>query len=169
MDRLNRDAVTAIALLLISSVFFWASFDIRQPDYGVLMPSTWPRIIIGVIMFLSLIYLIQSVKQGSDVADNVEVVDREPGIKGFLVYWRNPIICFVLFFGFLLSLPVLGMLIGGVTFVFVLMTALGGWKGRKPLVHLIVALATIGSMWCLFTYGLGVILPTGIIFNPFAL
>ena len=39
MMRLNKDACVAIFLLLACGVLFWASFDIRQPDYGVLMPE----------------------------------------------------------------------------------------------------------------------------------
>jgi hypothetical protein len=37
-----------------------ASFEIREPDYGVLSPAAWPRIIIIIIGGLSVIYLIQS-------------------------------------------------------------------------------------------------------------
>jgi len=32
-----------------------------------------------------------------------------------------------------------------------------------------VAIVAIGFMWSLFTFGLGVMLPVGEIFNPFAL
>ena len=60
MVSLNRDSVVAIILLFVCGVLFYSSFDIRQPDYGVLMPSTWPRIIIVVLALLSSIYLIQS-------------------------------------------------------------------------------------------------------------
>ncbi len=60
MERLNRDVVIAIVLLVFCGVFFWASFDIRQPDYGVLMPSTWPRVILAVMAFLSMVSLFQS-------------------------------------------------------------------------------------------------------------
>ena len=73
-----------------------------------------------------------------------------------------------MFFAFLISLPVLGMLIGGVSFVFLLLTALGGWAPKQLVVHAVVAVGTIGSMWSLFTFGLGVMLPVGEIFNPFA-
>ncbi len=52
MQRLNRDAIIAIILLAFCGVFFWASFDIRQPYYVVLMPSTWPRVILGVIAYM---------------------------------------------------------------------------------------------------------------------
>jgi len=166
MTRLSNDTIVAVVLLLACGVFFWASFDIRQPDYGVLLPSTWPRVIIAVLTLLSLIYLVQSLRAGPR---NEEARAVPPGLKGFLTYWRNPIVCFAMFFAFLITLPVLGMLIGGVSFVFVLMTLLGGWERRQLATHAIIAVATVGSMWSLFTFGLGVMLPVGMIFNPFAL
>jgi hypothetical protein len=167
MVRLNRDTYVAIVLLLVCGVFFWATFDIRQPNYGTLMPSTWPRVILGVLSLLSLVFLIQSLRQPSDEAGSEPGKERDPGIQGWLAYWRNPIACFALFFLFLLTLPVLGMLIGGVSFVFLLMGTLGGWSRRNVIVHALIAVCTVGAMWSLFTFGLGVILPTGIIFNPF--
>lgn len=172
MHRLNRDAVIAVVLLVICGVFFWASFDIRQPDYGVLMPSTWPRAILAILALLSMTYLVQSLRQGGEGEAEEEKKDgaetrRSAGFRGWLAHWRNPIWCFLLFFAYLATLPVLGMLIGGVAFVFVLLGMLGGWDGRKPLVHGAVAVLTVGGMWSLFTFGLGVLLPQGMIFNPF--
>jgi len=165
MARLNRDTVVAIILLVACGVFLWASFDIRQPDYGVLMPSTWPRVILGALTLLSFIFLVQSLKAGPDEPGP----ERTPGLMGFIGYWRNPLICFAMFFAFLITLPVLGMLIGGVCFVFLLLTLLGGWAPKQLVVHAVVAIVAIGSMWSLFTFGLGVMLPVGEIFNPFAL
>ena len=92
---------------------------------------------------------------------------RGPGFRGWLEHWRNPLWCYFLFFLYLLSLPVLGMLIGGVTFVYVLMGVLGGWDGNKPVLHAVFAIGTIGAMWSLFTFGLGVLLPPGIILGQF--
>ena len=166
MQRLNRDAVIAIALLLFCGVFFWSSFEIKVTNYGVLEPSTWPRVIIGVMSFLSLIYLIQSL-QGNPAVATAKKSDRDPGFKSWLVYWRNPLWCFGLFFVYLALLPILGMLIDGILFVFVLMGVLGGWDGRKPLVHLGISILAIGSMWSLFTFALEVILPPGIFMDPF--
>lgn len=167
MGRLNRDTYVAIFLLLACAILFWASFDIRQPDYGTLLPSTWPRIILAVLSLLALIYLVQSVQSGPNTDEESSDGDREPGPKGWFAYWRNPIICFVLFFLYLITMPVLGMLIGSMAFVFVLMGMLGGWSKRNVIVHAIVTICTIGVMWSLFTFGLGVMLPTGVIYNPF--
>lgn len=166
MARLNRDAIVAILLLLFCGVFIWSSFDIRTPDYGVLKPSAWPQAILGVMTLLCFIYLIQSIKAGPDEAP--EGPNREPGVAGFFKYWRNPIICFVMFFLFLWTLPVLGMLIGGVSFVFILMTLLGGWTLRQLAVHAAIAVCSVGAMWSLFTFGLEVMLPEGVIYNPYA-
>ncbi len=166
MERLNRDAVIAIVLLVFCGVFFWASFDIRQPDYGVLLPSTWPRVVLGVLSLLSVIYLVQSLRQGAD-AEEEEAPDREPGIRGWVLYWRNPLWCFGLFFAYLATLPVLGMLIGGVSFVFVLLNVLGGWDRKNLVLHAAVALLAVGGMWSLFTFGLGVLLPPGMILGRF--
>jgi|TARA_B100000315_G_scaffold229372_1_gene238912 hypothetical protein len=166
MERLNRDAVIAIVLLLFCGVFFWSSFEIRTPDYGVLKPSTWPRVIIGVMSFLSLIYLVQSIRGVKEVA-TAGKSDRDPGIRSWISYWRNPLWCFGLFFAYLALLPVLGMLIDGIVFVFVLMGVLGGWDGKKPMIHGAIAVIAIGFMWSVFTFGLGVLLPPGMFLGYF--
>ena len=152
---LNRDTFAAIFLLLICGGLFVASLDIREPDYGQLSPATWPRVILGVFGFLSLIYLVQSLRQGPD-APNPDAPDS---LSAFLGYWRNVIWCFVLFGAYLLAIPYVGMLLGGMTFVFALLTALGGVQ-RTP-VHLGIAVVSVGGMWMLFTLALGVILPRG--------
>jgi predicted membrane-bound spermidine synthase len=56
-------------------------------------------------------------------------------------------------------IPYLGMLVGGMLFVFLLLSALGGW--RPILLHAAIALISVGGMWTLFTFALRVILPRG--------
>ena len=171
MVRLNRDGVIAIVLLMACGVLFWSTFSIRTPDYGQLSPATWPRAVLAVLSLLSAIYLVQSLRRGPALGDDgVEGDDAArpaPGPIGWIIYWRNPSWCFALFFLYLFTLPVLGSLIGGVLFVFTLMGVLGGWRPWNLVQHAALALATVGGMWALFTYGLGVILPPGEIFSPF--
>ena len=159
MDRLNRDVFVAVVLLLFCGVMFWASFDIRHPDYGMLPPSAWPRVILAAMSLLSFIYLVQSLRRGSDGPD---AYPGEPKtVLGWLAYWRNPIICFALFAAYLGLIPWIGMLLSGLLFVFVLTTVLGGWRPRQLLLHAAVSVVCVGGMWALFTYGLHVILPSG--------
>ena len=176
MGRLNRDAVIAIVLLMVCGILFWSTFSIRAPDYGQLKPSTWPRVVLGVLALLSAIYLVQSLRRGPAPEDDPDSGGpdsyeggpaRAPGPIGWILYWRNPLWCFGLFFAYLVTLPFLGSLIGGVLFVFTLMGVLGGWSARNLMQHAALALITVGGMWGIFTYGLGVILPPGEIFSPF--
>ena len=75
--------------------------------------------------------------------------------------FKNASICFLMFVLFLAFLDYLGMLIGGVLFVFGLLTLLGGFEIKKIINHSIISIITIGIMWSIFTFGLKVILPEG--------
>ena len=171
MGRLNRDATIAIVLLMACGVLFWSTFDIRTPNYGQLKPSTWPRVVLAALTFLSVLYLGQSLRKGPAQKEEYDAYDAgkasEPGLVGWLAHWRNPIWCFALFFLYLITLPYLGSLIAGLAFVFTLMGVMGGWAPRRLAVHAFVALVAVGGMWCVFTFGLGVFLPPGEIFSVF--
>jgi len=177
MGRLNQDAIVAIVLLLISGGLMVASFDIREPDYGQLSPAAWPRAVVVTLGLLSLIFLLQSLAgagtpAGGDLPETAKG-DEDAKVNaprvgaGFFGYWRNVIWCFSLFLLYLLALPYLGMLIGAVTFAFLLMNALGGWAPRQMALHALIAVIAVGGMWALFTFGLKVPLPAGMILPRF--
>ncbi len=165
MTGINRDTICAVVLLLLTGTFVAASFDIREPDYGTLAPSTWPQIVLAYLGALSAVYLVQSLRAGPDAQDDIT---RDGSAVGrFLSDYRNPIWCYVLFAGFLLVLPYLGMLGAGIAFVFALLTALGGASKALLIRHLVIATVMVGAMWTLFTYGLGVLLPSGSLFGGY--
>lgn len=163
MRVLHKDTIIAIVLLLFCGLLAWSSLHIRLPGYGTLKPSTWPQIIVAVLALFSAIYFIQSLSYPAP--DGVKADDRKPGFKGFLEHFRNPIICFAIYFVFLATLPWAGALIGGILLVFALLTVLGGWAPRDLIRHAIYATVSMGFMWTLFTFGLRVILPEGEIFS----
>ena len=151
----NRDSLVALCLILASGGLMLASLEIREPDYGVLSPAAWPRLIIIIIGGLSVIYLIQSFSTPKkDIAPTPKKTFKE-----FVLYWRNVISVFLIFALYLLVLPYLGMLIGNILFSFILLTVLGGWNAI--LTHLVIALGASGGMWLLFTHVLEVFLPRG--------
>lgn len=182
---LSQDVCAAIFLLLLCIVLWIASLQIREPDYGQLSPATWPRIIIGSLGLLSMIFLVQSIAQSRRPKDNLASADNIGATtdvkdslnnplelspsplhpKAFYRYWKNVFWCFTLFGAYLWSLPFLGMLVGACLFVFLLLTALGGWQPRQIFFHAAIALITVGGMWSLFTFGLGVLLPSGSLFD----
>ncbi len=151
----NRDSIIAIVLLLACGGLLVASFDIREPDYGQLSPAAWPRAVLGATALLSLIYLVQSLRAGPS-----QVATEGPrGLAGFAAHWRNVLWVFALFLAYLLAMPWIGMLLGGIAFAFLLLTALGGLRLAPR--HAAIALVAVGGVWALFTFGLEVILPRG--------
>lgn len=163
MRALHKDTIIAILLLLFCGLLAWSSLHIRQPDYGTLRPSTWPQIIVAVLTLFSAIYFVQSLSYPT--SGDAGPDDRKPGISGFFEYFRNPIICFAIYFVFLATLPWAGALIGGILLVFALLTVLGGRAPRDMARHAVYAVVSMGFMWTLFTFGLRVILPEGEIFS----
>ena len=151
----NRDTIAALCLILASGGLMLASLEIREPDYGVLSPATWPRLIIFILGLLSLLYFIQSMRVPPIKAS---ISDRQT-LPAFFSYWRNVFYVFIIFGLYLLVLPYVGMLIGNMLFSFILLTALGGL--RPIILHACVALMASGGMWLLFTYVLEVFLPRG--------
>ena len=151
----NRDSVVALCLIMASGGLMVASFDIREPDYGVLSPAAWPRLIIIIMGVLSVLYFVQSLRMPKTDTSNTQ----KKNLFEFMNYWRNVFAVFIIFAAYLLALPFLGMLIGNIAFSFVLLSVLGGC--RPFIVHGLVAIGTSGGMWLLFTYALEVFLPRG--------
>jgi len=159
---LNRDALVAIVLLVICGIFWQQSFEIREPNYAQMSPAVWPRAVLAILSLLCLIYLVKSLREGPTAP-----AGGPRSVAGFLAHWRNVFWCFALFLAYLWTMPLLGMLVGGTLFVFLLLNALGGWSPRLMALHGALALVTIGGMWSLFTFGLRVFLPTGSLLGRF--
>lgn len=153
VSAINRDTVVAVFLLLFCATFYAASFQIEETTYATIGAEVWPRLILGVMFVLSTVYLIQSVRVG--------VGETERREAGFFSRYRNAILCYGLFLAFLLTLDILGMLLGGVAFVFLALTVLGERTPRQMAIHAVVAVVSVGAMWAIFTFALRVILPEG--------
>lgn len=153
---LNRDALVAVFFLLLCAVMFIATMDLPPAMFGQMSPALWPRIILVPLALLSALLLFQS-QRGAKEA--------EPGEKKSLAEWweynKNPIICFALFFAFLVTMPTVGMLLGGLAYVFLTLCVLGGWKPRQMALHAAISIFFVIGMWAVFTQLLGVLLPEG--------
>lgn len=164
MLRLNRDVVVAILLLAFIATLFAASYDIRQTNFGTMQSDVWPRILLGALALCGVLYLFQSVA----AARLGETGGRQAsgGLRGWFDTYRNAMICFALFFAFLLAMDWIGMLLGGILFIFLALTAMGPGGMRNHMIHGAVAVISMGAMWSIFTFAIGVILPEGELFLP---
>lgn len=158
MRPLNPNIVIALLLLVVCGVMFYDTFLYKLVPGAIIGSKIWPRIVTIALAILSAIYLVQSLR-AEPVA--TERDGAQFNFSAWLKTNRNVIGCFVLYGLFLISLEWLGMLIGGIVFVFVTLCFIGGTERRSLAANAAVAIITIGSMWSIFTFALGVILPPG--------
>ncbi|MFD2207686.1 tripartite tricarboxylate transporter TctB family protein [Kiloniella antarctica] len=163
MVRAKQDVIVAALLLLFCGVMISASYDIRDLGYPGLKPETWPRFLLILLSALSALYFIRSIKESSTtkVLEKDEPQNNKPFIQKYWFKYKNAFWCFLFFSIFLSSLDYLGMLFGGMLFVFALLTALGERTVKNLILHIIIAVISVGAMWLLFTYSLRVNLPEG--------
>ena len=155
--NIKKDTIVAIFLLLFCGIMINSSFDIEDPGYQGMKASFWPTIVLCLLSIMCLVMLIKSVI--SEAENNLS--SNYTNLTNVFFKFKNASICFLMFVLFLAFLDYLGMLIGGVLFVFGLLTMLGGFELKKIINHFIISIITIGIMWSIFTFGLKVILPEG--------
>lgn len=155
MKALNKDTAIAVLLLAIAALFFWETYHIPTFEYASIGSEVWPRIILVPLFILCGVYFIQSLKA------KTEATGPRHGVGGLISKYRNPILSFLIFFVFLLTIDFLGMLIGGSALVFALLTVLGHKSPKYLLLHAVIAIVSVGAVWSLFTFALRVYLPEG--------
>ena len=132
MGSLNRDTVIALILLAVTGAFFWESFNIPELGYASMGSAVWPRVIMTPLIVLCIALFVQSLRKKA-VAEG-----KSPGIGAIIIEFRNPIMCFGIFFVFLLLIDYLGMLLAGIAVTFALLTAIGNRSPKALLLHAFV-------------------------------
>ena len=165
---IDRDGIIALVLLALWGGFFVATFDIETTSYSTIQAYVWPRVVIVALVALTFALLMRSLRRKAATADPAAGA-APPGERSgwpggrFLARHRNALTLFALFFVFLITLPILGMLLGGIFFVFLALTLLGEPRAALVLRHGAIAVITVGVMWAIFTFWLRVFLPEGMI------
>lgn len=159
MKRLNRDTIIAVVLLLFCGLLYQQTFFVRKVPFSIMGSEVWPRFVLIVLFVLLAIYLFQSL-----VTPPADDKLSERPLKVWVEMYRSPLWCFGMFFLFLVVLPYLGMLISGVLFVFITQTIIGYRDPRSIALHAFAAVTSVGGMWAVFRFGLGVVMPAGSLF-----
>lgn len=165
---MNRDFWTSLFLLFLSFVLYRESTFIEDVDYGSMKADVWPTFLVMLLVVLSISMLVKSLIEyrqatQSSTQDN-ENAEQTDSVTGW-TWLINPMIVFVLFFLFLITLDYLGMLIGGIFFTFITMTLLGQISWRTVPIYFAISVISISGMWAIFTFGLRVMLPEGVLFT----
>lgn len=156
MTNNKSDLIIAIFLLCFSGIMINDASNIRDLGFEGMKADAWPRVVLWMLVVMSSIMLGKTYLQFK--TDN----HKDNNIfKINFSKFKNALICFGMFIFFLSTLDYLGMLLGGILFVFGLLTLLGGFSIRLVFKHLSISILSIGFMWIVFTFGLRVMLPEG--------
>lgn len=159
MRRFSADAIMALVLLVISAELYRETFHFRNVPFATMSTSTWPRFVIVLLAVLCGALLVKSLSSQAGLAGAA----APAGQQGKSISHRTAAICFGLFAAFLAVTPWLGMLIAGILYVFIMQEVLGPRDFKSRLVHLAIAVVSVGGMWSVFTFALRVILPQGVL------
>jgi hypothetical protein len=157
MSRLNSDVIIALLLMVLSGALFADTFSYQKVHLSIVGAKLWPRVVLIALFVASTVFLLRSMARVPAPAAQSWSAAR------WIAENRNVLAVFSLYVAFLLSLPWLGMLLGGMLFVFAVQTAIGLRGMRAHLTHAAVAVVAVGGMWAVFTYALGVVLPAGVL------
>jgi len=156
MTNNKSDIIIAIFLLCFSGIMINDASNIRDLGFEGMKADAWPRVVLWLLVVMSSVMLGKSYilfKTEGNKDNNTFHVN--------LSKFKNAIICFGMFLFFLSTLDYLGMLLGGIAFVFGLLTFLGGFSLNLIIRHFVISVLSIGFMWMVFTFGLRVMLPEG--------
>ena len=156
MTNNKSDLIIAIFLLCFSGIMINDASNIRDLGFEGMKADAWPRVVLWMLVVMSSVMLGKSYFQfkTEDHKDNSK-------FKINFSKFKNALLCFGMFIFFLSTLDYLGMLLGGIVFVFGLLTLLGGFSIKLGVKHLLISFLSIGFMWMVFTFGLRVMLPEG--------
>ena len=156
MTSNKSDIIIAIFLLCFSGIMINDASNIRDLGFEGMKADAWPRVVLWLLVVMSSVMLGKSYIQLK-----TEGHKDNNSFKVNFSKFKNAFICFGMFLFFLSTLDYLGMLLGGIAFVFGLLTFLGGFSLNLIIKHLTISVLSIGFMWMVFTFGLRVMLPEG--------
>lgn len=157
--RLHADTVIAALLIVLCAGAWAATYALPPAPYGTMGPALFPRVILALLIPLSAMYFVQSLRR------DLRREREGEKTKGFSFAWvreyQNVIISFLLFFAFLVALPYTGFILTGIFFIFFMLWVLGPYEARRLPKYLAISVGVTGGLYLLFRFVLIVILPEG--------
>ena len=156
MTNNKSGIIIAVFLLCFCGSMINDASNIRELGCEGMKADAWPRVVLWMLVVMSSVMLGKSYIQFKTDGHKDNNIFKVNFLK-----FKNALICFGMFIFFLSTLDYLGMLLGGIVFVFGLLTFLGGFSINLIIKHLMISILSIGFMWMVFTFGLRVMLPEG--------
>lgn len=159
MVKAKRDLINAVVILIFCGFAYYGSSLITDRNLGKTEADFFPNIVIGILVFLSLCLLVNSVyrmKQEDDSKLNLS-------FKMVLRENKKVILTFILFGLYVFLLGYIGYFVSSILFMITLYLVLADNKQRLWVVLLGFSALTL-VLYFVFQNALSVFLPTGVLF-----
>jgi putative tricarboxylic transport membrane protein len=163
MIRLSKDVYASAFLILASIVMYIASNSIKKLTVSKIGADFAPKLVAIAILILSILYLINSIKQlkspkaEAAVEENTEVAEKKK------VSPLSVLATVGLLFLYIALLPYIGFLITTAIYLFAQMYLLAEKKQRKIWLFLVVSIITSVFVYFIFKSVFYLQLPAGIL------
>ncbi|WP_227937373.1 tripartite tricarboxylate transporter TctB family protein [Alkalihalobacillus deserti] len=167
MFRLSKDVYASVFLLAFSVIMYVSSFSIKMLTVSKIGAGFMPRMIAIAIFILSIILLINSIKemkfakQRTDILED-EDEDEHEGIKR-KISPLSVVITLALMIGYIALLKPVGFLIMSSIYLFLQMYLLADPKERKAPLFIIVSVVSSVVIYFCFKSIFHLMLPAGIL------
>lgn len=156
LHRLNAHAFVGLALALIGIGLFLSAQEIEvSPAVVLLGPRLFPSIVALGLILLGALTVASALAGSREVQAEPEVPKPENDWPAFLTALTGPIL-------FLLTVEALGFALAAALLFACVARAFGS---RRPLVDLTLGLVIGAAILIVFSYGLGLVLPAGTVFD----
>jgi hypothetical protein len=146
--NISKDGVAGLACLAGSLFLLWLSRGLPQPALVPIGPAFYPRILFGVTAVLAALLIVSDLRRGQSPAPAT-------------VQYRLVLLTFAVFTGYVILLPLLGYRVATLLFVGGLQVVIEPPRGRRWVLVLVVAVATMLVTYYVFEGYLSVLLPRG--------
>lgn len=132
MLMIKKDRLTSLVILIVCAFFYYESFGIRTSNLSAGLGATFfPRFLLGFIALLAVLMFLNTFTRAAKAKDLKEQ-EEKPDEKSPLIVW----IIFGVFALYILSLNVLGFILGSALFMFSIYLILT-WKKRTTKQHVL--------------------------------
>ena len=159
---MKRDSALGLILIAFSGLMYYQASQLPPAMFGTLGADVFPKILFVLLALAGLSLFIQGMTRKTAAAETAgaDQKDRPQGIG----FYRNVIIGFGSFMGYVILMGYLGYVISTLIFLPVLMWTLGPKTKKSALTIVLVTLGLTYGMQYGFAHILKVFLPEGSLF-----
>ena len=155
---MNRDTGIGIGLLAFCGLLYWQAGLVSVPPFVPIGPSFYPRVVLLLLAGLAVWLMAE------DLLKRRAPARQAKKAEGFPLNYRRVLLAFILFFGYVTCLSLIGYLTATFLFVWGLCWSIGPRDVREIPKLIAIAIGTALATYMIFEKYLYVFLPRGMLF-----